>query len=465
MTPLWLSMLACTAYAQAPLTCETAVVGGGWAGVYAAWRLTVDAQAVEPSSLCLFEARSAVGGRTYSVVVDDLKIDIGAYRFGKEMHLPGDLILHRFNMTTACYEPDCAPDPEMKQRLYKIVDEHGHNAGYSAPIFRMLGEMIAVGVRVFYEHFLTGIYSDVAVPGGSQLHFAGGAVASAKRVLLNLPRGAMERLDPQSSVFPASDQRGWSLLRNCTPCGDVITSNVKVYAIYDDPWWVTKLNLTEGLFTSVDLDPPLVGRYHDGPVLHSASGEAIGPGALEAVYTFSSQHPQISYYHPFAPLMAVDPLSITTDPALLVPLHQRLMDFHAKAFAAVGLNASTIPQMTRVVLGVWTTDKLATLPAPASSNFHAQVGDACPAELCLKGVSPEEYNEAISSPNAMANIHVANNDFAYTGDQGVPCCWAEQSLKPVERTLHKVWGLDKPQWLDSTYYAELIGPGSAAVVI
>eukprot|EP00401_Gymnodinium_catenatum_P029499 CAMPEP_0117538404 /NCGR_PEP_ID=MMETSP0784-20121206/42462_1 /TAXON_ID=39447 /ORGANISM="" /LENGTH=474 /DNA_ID=CAMNT_0005335019 /DNA_START=16 /DNA_END=1437 /DNA_ORIENTATION=- len=462
MSLLGLFMLASRASAFAPLTCETAVVGGGWAGVYAAWRLTVDTQAVEPSALCLFEARSTIGGRTYSVVVDGLKLDVGAYRFGKRQHLPGDLILHRYNMSTVCYEPDCAPDPDLKQPLYRIVDEHGHNAGYSTPLFRMLSEMTAVGVRVFYKHVLTGVYSDAAVPGGSQLHFAGGATAFARKVLLNLPRGTLKRLDPKSSVFPAPDQLGFTILRNCTPCDAPGTPShtelsVKVYAIYDDPWWLTKLNLTQGLFTSTGSDPPLVGRYHDGPVRRSDTGEIIGPGALEAVYTFSSRHPEISYYIPFAPSLALDPLSVTTDPALLAPLHQRLMDFHATVFAAVGFNASTIPQMRRVVLGVWTTDKLALLPGPASSNFHAQIGDACPAEQCLKGVSPEEYYDAVSSPNAVANVHVANNDFALTGYEGVSCCWAEQSLKPVERTLHKAWGLGKPQWLDAAYYADLVG--------
>ena len=96
--------------------CATAVVGGGWAGVYAAWRLVVDAKSVPAAELCVFEARSAVGGRTYSVSVEtggsSLVIDVGAYRFGSGQHLPGDLILNRLNISVACYQPDCAPDLE-----------------------------------------------------------------------------------------------------------------------------------------------------------------------------------------------------------------------------------------------------------------------------------------------------------------------------------------------------------------
>ena len=52
---------------------------------------------------------------------------------------------------------------------------------------------------------------------------------------------------------------------------------------------------------------------------------------------------------------------------------------------------------------------------------------------------------------------MANNDFTWTGFQGVPCCWAEQSLRSVEKTLHDHWSLGRPAWLDEAYYSELLG--------
>ena len=59
--------------------CDVAVVGGGWAGVYSAYRLAPTFE----GTVCLFEAREKTGGRTYSVHEEDgLTIDIGAYRFG-----------------------------------------------------------------------------------------------------------------------------------------------------------------------------------------------------------------------------------------------------------------------------------------------------------------------------------------------------------------------------------------------
>ena len=344
---------------QEPIQCTTAVVGGGWAGVYSAWRLALDAAAADASSVCLFEARQAVGGRTYSVDVDGLTIDIGAYRFGMSMHLPADLIVNHFKLKTVCYEPSCSPDAEMNATLYRIVDADGHNAGYATPVRAMLREALGRGVRVFYRHELTGIYDGggdaLAEGGASLLHFAGGGgVVRASAVLLNLPRQAVERLDPASVVFDRGPsvraKLATTILTNCTPCqaGPVAEAHedVKVYAIYDHPWWVSKLGLAEGTFASVDADPPLVGRYHDGPIRRRGK-DAPGPAALEAVYTFTLEHPQVKWYLPFVRNLAGEPLTVTTDPALLLPLHTRLMDYHRAAFAARGCNATAPPPLRR----------------------------------------------------------------------------------------------------------------------
>ena len=58
-------------------------------------------------------------------------------------------------------------------------------------------------------------------------------------MLLNLPRVAVTRLDPASSVFADGPQApAAQVLTNCTPCaGGTVGLAVKVYALYDDPWW------------------------------------------------------------------------------------------------------------------------------------------------------------------------------------------------------------------------------------
>mmetsp|Transcript_53350 Transcript_53350/g.119751 ORF Transcript_53350/g.119751 Transcript_53350/m.119751 type:complete len:172 (-) Transcript_53350:914-1429(-) len=168
-------------------------------------------------------------------------------------------------------------------------------------------------------------------------------------------------------------------------------------------------------------------------------------------------HPEISWYMPFARDPAADPLTVTTDAALLGPVHNRLMSFHAAAFASKGLNASAVPPMSKIALGVWTTDKFARLTSPVSANMHWMIkDDRCPAEACLRGVNAQQYNALVYRPNPARNIHLANNDYAWTGDQEVPCCWAEQSLKPAERALHRAWGLPRPGWLNATYWDLLI---------
>jgi hypothetical protein len=207
-----------------PIDCPHAIVGGGWAGVYSAWRLAIDSALVTPSDVCLFEARTAVGGRTYSVGVDGMTLDIGAYRFGFGMHLPADLIMHKLKLNVTCYEPSCAPDAEFNETLYRIVDADGRNAGYATAMRLMTSQLDAAGARIFYSHELTGIYDAASTQGDVQtvtgepiaslLHFAGGEVARSSSIMLNLPRGSIERLDPASVLF--ANRPNTQILTNCT---------------------------------------------------------------------------------------------------------------------------------------------------------------------------------------------------------------------------------------------------------
>ena len=64
-----------------PTNCTEVVVGGGWGGVYYAYR-RVTSGTVDPATLCLFEKSHRVGGRTYSVNVSltetEFVLDVGA---------------------------------------------------------------------------------------------------------------------------------------------------------------------------------------------------------------------------------------------------------------------------------------------------------------------------------------------------------------------------------------------------
>ena len=70
--------------ADLPRHCDLAVVGAGWGGVYAAWRMSIDTTTVSPDRVCVFEANGRVGGRILSVHglphFGDLALDVGGYR-------------------------------------------------------------------------------------------------------------------------------------------------------------------------------------------------------------------------------------------------------------------------------------------------------------------------------------------------------------------------------------------------
>ncbi|KAH8043528.1 flavin containing amine oxidoreductase [Aureococcus anophagefferens] len=217
----WLPALAVAAAND----CDVAVVGGGWAGLYTAYRL-----APTTPNLCLFEARHKTGGRTYSVREDqredDLTIDIG--RTASARHAPpGDLIRFDLNLSTRCYQPDCGLDPEFNTTLYKIVDGDAaeNAAGYERRCASSRGT------------------------SGARLVFADGSAVEAGAALLNLPRKAITALDAGDSPLFRYDATAARLLAACEPCPHpegFEVEQLKVYLVYPEPWWRTELGILEG---------------------------------------------------------------------------------------------------------------------------------------------------------------------------------------------------------------------------
>ncbi|KAJ1456435.1 hypothetical protein M885DRAFT_173478 [Pelagophyceae sp. CCMP2097] len=240
---------------------------------------------------------------------------------------------------------------------------------------------------------------------------------------------------------------------------------LKVYVVYPQPWWLTDLGIEHGLFTSVETNPPFVGRYHDGPISRTVSIDgdvSVGQAALEVVYTFSLQYESIDYYSQFREFYkhfvgseykgnatAVDPLTVSEDSALLEAVHGKLMAMHVDLFEQKGKSASDVGMPTSVVFGFWDLDESTLLPTPLSSNFAAQF-PTCQVETCLDSISPHDYFTTTAFP--AEDLYIANNDFYYTLYQDTPCCWAQQSLKVAERILHDKFGAPQPSWLDGEYY-------------
>jgi len=305
--------------------CEIASVGGGWSGIYFAYRHFRDAK-IDGCKICIFEASSRIGGRTYSVSTDVVGkgrksadhwvIDVGAYRFTPDMHLPGDLILHDLKLPTACYEPDCEPANKdfppgfmfnYSAPLRRIVDPNNHNlpAGYETALKAMVEKMQAGGVRVRMDSKLVDIQATSS--GAAELIFEDGRQVKADKVMLNLPRTPLKSL---RSAAALAGERTMKMM-NCVkfdqpPNGGF--SNIsfgkaltKAYAYYDDAWWYTALNQTEGQWPSGNAFVPVntsehipIGiHFNDGPVLCDKMEKGKLPegcrGWLQVLYSISPE--------------------------------------------------------------------------------------------------------------------------------------------------------------------------------
>ena len=181
-------------------------MGAGWAGVYFAFR-----QALNGHQVCIFEGSERVGGRTYSHRIKQgdewFTLDVGAYRFSPDMHLPGDVI-KLLGFKTACYEPNCPPASQDFPKpfhfnytapLRRIVDADDMPAGYVTAIRGMLDEILAMGGHLFLESNLTDLQA--LHSGEVRLVFESASVLS-KMVLLNLPRTPLLSLPTLMSAVP-----------------------------------------------------------------------------------------------------------------------------------------------------------------------------------------------------------------------------------------------------------------------
>ena len=379
--------------------CEEVVVGGGWAGVYFAWRRATSG-AANASAVCLFERSARIGGRTYTVELNgtdelaEFTLDVGAYRFSPDMHLPGDLILNHFGLPTECYEPACPPAYEdfglfqfnYTAPLRRVVDAATRlPAGYVTAIDSMVNEMVAFGARVFRETVLVDIAVGTPAPSGAAppstaapaatLTLAPAANPSASfsldasLVMLNLPRNHLFALP---SVAPRLAPRARAMLQCVvfdmppalfpTAMSTSPTSALsKAYAYYSDAWWLTVLNETTGeypegaAFTPVTTSSGLQFNPHwgDGPHACDAAAAAGAPAAcrgwLEMYYAVSNE----TFFAGLRP-SPEEPLGVLRDgePAIATA-HAALLEAIAPLLAQKGVEPASLAPPSALVVGVW----------------------------------------------------------------------------------------------------------------
>lgn len=464
-----------------PDSCDHAIVGGGWAGVYTAYRLALESQ----ENLCLFEGSDRIGGRTYSHSVyagkrqEKFTLDVGAYRFSPDMHLPGDIIIKNFNLRAACYEPGCPPANtdfpapfqfNYTKPLLRLVDDEGLPVGYATALEAMLAVFKHDGHKVFMNAMLID-----AIPlhpsQGTELHFNTTAgvrvVKSNKLTMLNLPRNKIQRL---KSLRAATSDR-IKMIQDCVkfdlptnlvpPNFSFGTALVKAYAYYEDAWWHTKLNRTVGqyptssFFDLLSYDGIPIGiHFNDGPV-RCAEPLKDCRGFLEVYYAASKE----TFYSdlrpdPEHPLGIVNGSSDDAQAAMLRRLHTALMEATDPLWTDATMAKPTDPP-TLLMAGVWDRQgKGYTAPTKvyySTSDFTPGGPDPLEKACGVPGLDEVEYRQAVLFPTLSSQILVANNDWVAQNVEYLFGDWAEESLLQAERGLRKI-GYKRPDWLDKDYY-------------
>jgi len=297
-TFIFLSTLAQSKFAGDDVDCSVVAVGGGWAGVYFAYRYFINSD-VPAHKICIFEASQRIGGRTFSKAftvmsdkgqADKFVLDVGAYRFSPDMHLPGDIIMKHLQLPTACYEPDCEiaskdfPPPfhfNYTAPLRRIVDPVTQQpAGYVTAMRVMVEKMQQKGVHIMLGMRLLDIMPDSS--GNAHLLFGGGVNVTAHTVLLNLPRTPVLSLPAIKSLTSERTVKMLECIKfdrpeQLFPNMTFGKSLAKAYAYYDDAWWHNHLNMTEGQLPQNAFIPlqtsqgiPIGIHFNDGPVICDA---------------------------------------------------------------------------------------------------------------------------------------------------------------------------------------------------
>lgn len=484
-----------------PSTCADVVIGAGWSGVYFAYRRAI-ANPVAAENMCIFEATERVGGRTFSVppatLGHEFTLDVGAYRFSPDMHLPGDLILHDLKLPVACYEPSCPsakldfPKPFMfnyTQPLVRIVDpKTSLPAGYATAIHGMLARLKPMGVRVFLGTPLRDILppADRAARGEAAttlLTFANDTkVEATGTVMLNLPRNkllALPALSASGSV-PARTRKMLSCVKFDAPAKmfhnrsmDDATALTKGYLYYEDAWWHTKLNLTVGQFPHNAFEPLKTSKgiyigvhWNDGPVMctDENTGESFNP--LSAAFTarrgpgsamragvachgylqvyYAATNERFFYGASGAPSQ---PLGVVGD----APPHdhQQLKEAHAALLEAIapllterGVAPTALKPPSQLAVGVWSRpgviahDHGYTAPTKVywAPSVSGTLGRACGCD----GLTEAEYRTTVLQPfGKAAPIYLANNDWVA---QDVKYFYGDVRSLPSNRPAHQLGG-------------------------
>jgi hypothetical protein len=475
-------LIAFAASSSADTTCEVAVVGGGWAGIYFGYRMVHAGKRV-----CIFERSERIGGRTFSVNIttpgrkEMFTMDLGAYRFSPDMHLPGDIVKH-LGIPTECYEPDCEPankdmpkpfmfnySAPLRRVVYKGTKMPG---GYVTVMMHMVAEMESLGALV---QTAANVVDLEVSESGSVLVFGDGKRVGAGIVLLNLPRTPLLALKSFIHAVPLRTKKMYECVKfdrnkNFMPDLKPGKALIKAYAYYDDAWWLNALNVSTGEFPKNAFTPvttkehvPIGARFSDGPIRCEAYPPAPKGcrGFLEIYYSISEPQKffvdlQKDSTTPEAKLVAG---ASEDDDAKLKLVHEAVLEALTPVFAETAQPKSVAKQPPAMLLaGIWgrgdNPDNV-WYTAPTKVYYDPESGDTIDKACNVTELTKDEYRDTVLQPLPFPKVFVANNDWVAEEIKYMGGDWAEESLLQAERALYKL-NIPKPDWLDGKYYLKKV---------
>jgi hypothetical protein len=449
--------------------CKVSVVGAGWGGAYFAYRLA-KTNTVPASKICIFEQSDRIGGRVYDYtnpLWEDLVVDLGAYRYSTSQQIAKGIAESILDKDVTCYNG--APcDETTGFRVYE--DQYGNNAGYATGIRGLLQKVDNMGGRdVFMNHKLVNIRNNNDDDYPIKLVFKKGNVTvnvETKKVFLNMHSSAINQLrTPGNLLYTATTNYSLAALK-----APYDIPAFKNFLWYEDAWWLTKLNFTTGGMYDFSVFPPIEDlRYADAPVKcyklisgqrhyfdHPVAGGANGSkcyGALLGSYV-SFDDDTYKWYLNWTTQAERNNGQVavfikTNDGsgrnAFINTLHQNIMAAHASFFAAAGINPADIAPPTSTVTGYWNASY-----NPFTPSFFINLHDV---------QSDKDSPDSALSLNTLAMKPAQNWDiFVGSEAYGISFGWAEGSLIMTERVLAAFFDLDRPSYIDTTYWNQNVLP-------
>ncbi|KAI0557027.1 Gal-2,6-Sulfurylase [Gracilaria domingensis] len=312
--------------------------------------------------------------------------------------------------------------------------------GMGTVVRELLRACEEAGVRVYYGAKIVAI-SRLRKRGQLlKLKIEGGGAVVARDVVLNIGKPDLIAMGITSEPL----RSGGDVFRR-TIDHTTVSGLAKMYCFWEDAWWVTKLNRTEGRFKATG-ELVQSGRYHDGDVtcrdvtnrldcrgvvlISYVQGDSYMVGSGLFPHNFNSA--------PYSPLSNFDnvhsliPGNMTASEKLLFDdIHAQLRRIHRAPLAAAGLEVDAIPESAGCVYADWR--------------------DVGTHKFIATGLAGVNVYRRYTRPVSNLNISLVNEAW------GEVARWAESSLRSAERALYHQYKLERPSWMDEPFHTSVIG--------